>query len=175
MEITSACEPGSIGAVVVFVVAIILIKTCDNSPNCGVTVNGQQVSMAQSQGPIRHLYQPEPQRVPHLQKAPFDRELLEEYVPFNATGLVFPFNTTGPVFPFSTSTRSPPVKVQPATQKVAERWQLVCGDNAARLPAQRLAKEEQRIATCLARCSRKLKEASGKSKWPRRKNIQQAQ
>ena len=166
MEITSACEPGSIGAVVVFVVAIVLIKTCDNSPNCGVTVNGQQVSMAQSQGPIRP-YQPELQREPYPnppQRAPFPREFIEDYIPFNATGLVFPFNTTGPVFPFSTTTRSPPVKVQPATQEVAERWQLICGDNSARLPAQRLAKEEQRIATCLARCSQKLKEASGKCK-----------
>ena len=158
VEITSACEPGHIGAVVFVVVIILEIVEIAQS-------------MAQSQGPIRHIYQPEPQRMPHPQRAPFPREFIEraEYVPFNETGLVFPFNTTGPVFPFTLTTRTPPVKAQPATQKVAERWQLVCGDNAARLPVQRLAKEEQRIASCLAGCSRKLKEASGKSQ--KSKNI----
>ena len=161
VEITLACEPGSIGAVVVFVVAIILIKTCDNSPNCGVTVNGQQV--AQIQGPFMR---DRPMHPDLRSLVPFNRTRLP-ILPFNTTGPVpvFPFNTTGPAFPFTTTTRSPPVKVQPATQKVAERWQLVCGDNAARLPAQRLAKEEQRVASCLAGCSQKLKEASGKYKW----------
>ena len=151
LEITSACEPGHIGAVVFVVVIIREIWDIAQS-------------MTPRQGPIRHIHQPELQRVPHPQRAPFPREYLEEFVPFNTTGLVFPFNTTGPVLPFTTTTRQPPVKVQPATQKVAERWQLVCGDNAARLPAQRLAKEEQRISSCLAGCSQTLKEASGKSK-----------
>ena len=118
VEITSACEPGSIGAVIVVVVALVAIRACSKAENCELFVN------------------PPPE----------------------ASG---PYAGDGPyagVNPLDRNRRS-----AEGTQKVAERWQLVCGDNAARLPAQRLGKEEQRIASCLAGCSQKLKEASGKS------------
>ena len=49
VEIASTCEPGSIGAVIVFVAVIIVAKICDDSPNCEVSVNGQQMSAHQTQ------------------------------------------------------------------------------------------------------------------------------
>ena len=54
--------------------------------------------------------------------------------------------------------------------EVAENWQLVCANNAARLPPQRLVGDEQRIASCLERCSQRLMKPSGKD--PTKSKIQ---
>ena len=53
-----------------------------------------------------------------------------------------------------------PVRVR--RTEVAENWQLVCANSAARLPPQRLVGDEQKIAACLERCSQKLIRPDGK-------------
>ena len=44
VEIASACEPGSIGSLIVFVVVVIVAKVCDDHPRCTVSVNQQEAS-----------------------------------------------------------------------------------------------------------------------------------
>ena len=91
---------------------------------------------------------------------------------------IFPNGTVGdvPIFPNGSvatvadvprfpnvgdvSSRKRPLAVR--RTEVAENWQLVCANSAARLPPQRLVGDEQKIAACLERCSQKLIRPDGK-------------
>ena len=87
-------------------------------------------------------------------------------IPFRTTSDFQPFPTL-PVFPINGSAVKKgdvsPRRVR--RTEVAENWQLVCANNAARLPPpQRLVGDEQKIAACLERCSQKLIQPDGKNR-----------
>ena len=170
MEIASTCEPGSIGAVIVFVAVIIVAKICDDSPNCEVSVNGQQMSAHQtrrrvtSQRPVspfkrrcnrstqRDFFAPD-------ESNPGRRRTVESFETPIRRASPFPVFTNGSAIKIGDVPRIPD---RVRRNEVAENWQLVCANNAARLPPQRLVGDEQRIASCLERCSQRLMKPSGK-------------
>merc|ERR1719460_1199403 len=190
VEIASTCEPGSIGAVIVFVAVIIVAKVCDDHPRCTVTVNGQQQS-----GPLGAPQTPRPvwAKPTRIPISPFKRRCNrstqrkiapDEFNPRRPSfetarrASPFPVRTNGSAITIEdvprrrrpdtgrvpTSARRPVERVR--RNEVAENWQLVCANNAARLPPQRLVGDEQTIASCLERCSQKLmKPSEGACRW----------
>ena len=113
VEIASACEPGSIGSLIVFVVVVIVAKVCDDHPRCTVSVNQQEASgpfsdPLQSRTQARRPVSPFKKRCNRSAKRRFESSRRASSSsrassPFQASG---PFSDPPPL-PGQTTTRRP--------------------------------------------------------------------